>query len=54
MTMDSSYINYQMISRALSHSMEILGEETFPESALERVKAAQKDLQQALSFSLSK
>lgn len=52
--MYSNYINFQMISKALSVSLKALQEEPFSGTALKRVKAAQEDLQQALSFSLSK
>jgi hypothetical protein len=50
--MFGSDINFPMISKALSFSMEVLTNELEPsELALQMLAEAQKDLHQALSFS---
>lgn len=52
MTMYSSTVNFPMISRALTVSMEALKNEQEPsESAFQKLKQAQDELQLALSFS---
>lgn len=51
--MKHSNIDFRMISEALSYSIEVIQEEQPSDSALLKLKEAQKDLQHALSFSLS-
>ncbi|MEX3714131.1 hypothetical protein ABFV99_17250 [Cytobacillus horneckiae] len=53
--MKDAYIDFNKIMQAINGTIEaVQGEKNPPAEALNQLKAAQQDIQQALSFSLSR
>lgn len=54
-TMKDAYIDFNKIMQAINGTIEaVQGEQNPPAEVLNQLKAAQQDIQQALSFSLSR
>lgn len=51
--MNSSTIDFNMISQVLSNTLEVVKAEDMTSAALEQLQNAQSELQQAMTFSLS-
>lgn len=55
MIMEHSYVNFPMIAKALTVTMDAIKSEMLPsESGLQELKRAQKEFHKALSFSFVK